>query len=155
MNGGARAQTEVYDPSAAPAPLVVALGLPFSGIEWRPTERLTVELTYSAPQNLTARADFTLMGDRQTSGAGIYASLNRSITAVHWNELPDRDRLFFRQSLAEAGVNWRLHDRLELVVAGGWAFGQEFVTGWDTRDTDDVAEVDGAPYVRALARLRL
>jgi hypothetical protein len=151
----ARQALEDYDPAAAPARLVLALGFPFSGIEWRPTDRLTVEATYAIPQNLTARADYTLIGDPEVSGAGIYASLSRTVTAVHWNELPGRDRLFFRQTQAEAGVNWRLDDRLEVVIAGGWAFGQEFVTGWDTRNTDDVAEVEAAPYARALVRLRL
>lgn len=146
---------EEYDPAAAPAKVVVAIGFPFTDLQLRPTENLTVELRYAIPQNFTVRADYTLIGDRETSGAGIYASVTRTVMAVHWNELPDRDRLFFRQTQAEAGVNWRLHDRLELVLAGGWAFGQEFVTGWDTRDTEDVAEVEGAPYARALVRLRL
>ncbi len=146
---------EGYDPEADPARLVLALGFPFSGIEWRPNDRLTVEITYSIPQDLTARADYTLSGDPETGGVGLYASLNRTVSAFHDNDLPSGHRLFFRQSTAEAGLNWRLHDRLELVVAGGWAFNQEFETGWDSRDLDGVADVDDAAYVRALARLRL
>ncbi len=146
---------EGYNPDTDPARLVLAIGFPYSGIEWRPTDRLRVEAVYAIPQSINARADYTLLGDPAVSGLGIYANLSRTVTAVHWNDLPDRDRLFFRQSLAEAGINWRLNDRLELVIAGGWSFGQEFVTGWDTRDTDDVANVDDAPYFRALARLRL
>lgn len=146
---------EGYEERPDPPRLVLAVGLPFSQIEWRPTDRARFELTFALPQNLNVRVDYTLIGDPEVNGLGIYASLNRTIGAFHWNELPSGHRLFFRQTFAEAGANWRLHDRLELVVAGGYAFDQEFDVGWDTRDSDTIAEVDDGPYVRALGRLRL
>lgn len=146
---------EGYEQRPDPPKLVLAVGLPFSQIEWRPTDRARFELMFSLPQNLNVRADYTLLGDPEVSGLGVYASLNRTVGAFHWNQLPGDHRLIFRQTFAEAGVNWRLHDRLELLVAGGYAFDQEFETGWDTRDADTIAETDDAPYVRALARLRL
>jgi hypothetical protein len=37
---------------------------------------------------------------------------------------------------------------VSLLVAGGYAFGQEFSTGFDFRDTDKVAEPSDEPYVR-------
>jgi hypothetical protein len=134
---------------------MLAIGIPFTQLEWRPVDRLRVELVYMIPESLNARVDWTVIGDPELSGLGLYASLSQTVGAFHSNELPGTDRLFFRQTFAEAGVSWRLHDRLDLVLAGGLAFDQEFEAGWDTRDTEPVAEIDETPYVRALARLRL
>ena len=143
-----------HDPQADPPRLVLALGVPFTEMEWRPIDDLLLEVTFSLPDNFAARVDWTVIGDRQVSGVGLYASLNRTTEAFHWNELPRSDRLFHRMAFVEAGLNWRLHDRFELVIAGGYAFNQEFESGWDTRDSVEVAEIDDAPYARAQARLR-
>lgn len=143
------------DPEADPPRLVLALGVPFTEVEWRPIDDLLLEVAFSIPDSFSARVDWTILGDRQVSGVGLYASLQRTTESFHWNQLPGSDRLFHRMSFVEAGLNWRIHDRLELVVAGGYAFNQEFETGWDTRDTVEVAEIDDAPYARAQARIRL
>lgn len=151
----AESDPEAPDPATPQPRLVLALGAPFTELEWRPIEEVLLEVAFTIPDSFSARVDWTVLGDRQVSGLGLYASLNRTTQAFHWNELPGSDRLFHRMSFAEAGLNWRIHDRLELVIAAGYAFNQEFETGWDSRDTQEIAEIDDAPYARAQARLRL
>ena len=131
---------------------ILAAGFPFSSLEWRPTERFTATFTYSIPQDLSVRADYDLVG-----GLGLYGSFNRNIAAFHWDELDaGNDRVFFERFLGELGFAYDLdEDKLRLILAGGYAFGQEFNTGFDTRDLDELAELDDSSYVRAAFELRL
>jgi hypothetical protein len=43
---------------------------------------------------------------------------------------------------------------VSLTVAGGYAFGQEFGIGFDTRNDDELLSLDDAPYVRGALELR-
>lgn len=135
-----------------PNRFILSLGFPYSGLEWRPNERLTVTVEYSLPYDFTARADYDLVG-----GVGLYASVENSLMAVHWDELDTgHDRVFFSQSQVEAGLAWDIdRDKLRAITAFGYAFDQEFETGFDTRDLDDLADVDDNVYLRAALELRL
>ena len=54
----------------------------------------------------------------------------------------------FQQRRAEVGLRWEPRKDFLFSVAGGYAFGQEFSTGFDARDTDLVADVSDEPYLR-------
>ena len=153
--GGPDAGVDAYDPKLDRSVLVLAIGVPTAGVEWRPTDRFQLNLNYILPLNFDFRATYQLIGD-QENGAGVYASLSRSVSAFHWNAFSDGDdRIFFRQVRLEGGVNYRLNDRLQLVLSGGYAFDQEFTFGFDTRDTETLADIGDTPYVRAQLELRL
>lgn len=131
---------------------ILSLGFPYSGLEWRPNERFTLTVQYSIPDTFTARADYDLV-----AGVGLYGSFERSTLATHWDELEaGHHRVFFRQSLVEGGLAWDIDkDKLRAIGAVGYAFEQEFDTGFDTRDLEDLAEVDDNVYLRAALELRL
>ena len=144
-----------YDPKAARAVLVLVLGVPTAGVEWRPTDRFQLNLNYLLPTNFDFRASYQLFGD-QVNGAGVYAALSRSVSAYHWNAFGDGDdRIFFRQVRLEGGVQYRFNDRLQLILSGGYAFDQEFSVGFDSRERDTIADVDATPYIRGQLQLRL
>ena len=146
---------DTYDPKAARSVLVLVLGVPTAGVEWRPTDRFQLNLNYLLPTNFDFRASYQIVGN-EVNGAGVYASLSRSVSAYHWNAFPDGDdRLFFRQVRLEGGLQYRLNDRLQVILSGGWAFDQEFSVGFDTRQRDTIADVDATPYARAQLQLRL
>ena len=151
-----RGDPDEYDPGELePAVLTLAIGVPTTGIEWRPTRKAIVNLNYLVPLNFDFNAVYYALGD-EDNGLGLYASLERRVAPFHWNELDSaNDRIFFRQVRLEGGVNYRFDDRFLVILSGGYAFDQEFDVGFDTRDTSDVAEVDSAPYVRAQLQLRL
>ena len=149
------AGVDAYDPKAGRSLLVLVVGVPTAGVEWRPTDKFQLNLNYLIPTNFDFRASYQLFGD-QVNGAGLYASLSRSVNAFHWNAFADGDdRLFFRQVRLEGGVQYRLNDRLQLILSGGYAFDQEFSVGFDTRERDTIADVDATPYVRGQLQLRL
>ena len=63
--------------------------------------------------------------------------------------LPENyDRLFFQQRRAEVGVRWEPRKDFNFSLAVGYAFGQEFSTGFDFRQTDEFTDVSDEPYVR-------
>lgn len=57
-------------------------------------------------------------------------------------------RFFFQQRRLEAGVRYEVGQRLNLELAGGFAFDQELEYGFDTRDTTTIREFDDEPFVR-------
>lgn len=147
-----RGSFDEYDPAQRnPARLILALGFPFSGIEWRPDDRFQLQVNYQIPDIFTARADYDIVGN-----VGLYASFQSRINAFHWDELSQgSDRIFYRQRYLESGLEWTLDDRLSLIAAFGYAFDREFEVGFDTRDTENVAEISDEPYGRLALELRL
>lgn len=139
--------------------LKLNIGFPFTGVIWGPTDRLTVTANYAIPDEFTGRIDYELL-----QNTGVFAEVAARREAFHWDELDDGgDRLLFRQRRVEAGVRYTLNDNLDqagvepgltAVLAGGYAFGQEFEVGFDSRDTDGLADPSDEPYVRVGLELR-
>lgn len=148
----ARGGFDEYDPSHRdPARLILALGFPFSGVEWRPDDRFRLQVNYQIPDIFTARADYDVIAN-----VGLYASFENRLNAFHWDELAQgSDRIFYRQNYVESGLQWTLDDRLSLIAAFGYAFNRDFEVGFDTRDTENLAEISDEPYGRLALQLRL
>ncbi len=124
--------------------LEVSLGFPFAYGRWRPTEPLLLEINFTFPDFVGARVSYDLV-----PGVGIFGSLAQRTDAWQSDDLENKnDRIFFEQTLAEAGVRFSVHDQFVVLLAGGYAFRQEFSYGFDTRKTDDIVEIDDGPFVR-------
>lgn len=129
---------------------VVRIGLPVSGILWTPDPKWEIQLDYVLPDFLDAR--ITYLADEHV---GVYLAVSSRTDAFSYDLLDDgKDRLIFRQRRAEIGITWRPIENCDIVLAGGYLFGQEFTAGFDTRDDDDVAEIDDTPYARLEVNLR-
>jgi hypothetical protein len=124
--------------------LLLAVGFPFTSVEWKPMERLKIDAKYVFPDDADLRVDYGLI-----DSLGVFASYAARLEAFHFDDLPTgSDRLIFLQRRVEAGVRWSPMTDANLIVAGGYAFSQEFNVGFDTRDQDRVAEPSDEPYVR-------
>ncbi|MFT3786371.1 MAG: hypothetical protein QM770_09410 [Tepidisphaeraceae bacterium] len=124
--------------------LSLGVGVPFSNIVWTPSDKWRVELTYAFPDVATAKVEYKL-----TDHLGLYAELANETYSFHWDGLQQgRDRVFFTQNRIELGVSGYAAKDVRLTVAGGYAFGQTFEQGWDTRDSDTITDLDSAPYAR-------
>ena len=129
--------------------LEVSLGFPFAYGRWRPIDQLLLEVNFTFPDFVGARVSYDVI-----EGVGLFGSLARRTDAWHSEDLAnDIDRIFFEQTAAEFGVRFHVQDNFEVLVAGGYAFGQEFSTGFDSRDTDEILEVDDGPFVRIVGRI--
>lgn len=124
--------------------LTLALGIPFADITWKPDEKWTLRFTYLIPETINADVEY-----RVVEPVGLFAAIDRSNAAFASNRIASNvDRYIFSQWIAEAGVRWYVTERFNIVLSGGYAFGQEIEVGFDSRDSDELIEFDDAPFVR-------
>lgn len=122
--------------------LRLSLGLPVSSLHWSPADRWSVDLRYVLPYSLDAVIGYRLLDELL-----LFASFETSLSAFRDGD--GRDRIFYSRRLAQLGLTWTPWPNTSLTFAGGWAFDQEFTTGWDTRDEDEVFDVSDEPFLRA------
>ncbi len=125
------------------------LGLPHSGFDWRPADRVSLSVGYVVPVTFRAVAAYEV-----TDGVSVFGQFDNRLDAFTLDSTRDHRRLFFQQRRIEAGVRVRPHDMVDITLAGGYAFDQEFESGFDTRDRDGVADVSDEPFIRAALNLR-
>jgi len=129
--------------------LFFILGLPYNGVIWRPTKQFVLDFRWYLLVNFDVQATYHL--NEQWS---VFASLDRERKGFMQNSAGPERRLFLEQWLGEVGVQYRLHDDVELTLAGGYAFEREFSTGWDVRDDRKLLTLSDEPFVRVAAKLR-
>jgi hypothetical protein len=124
--------------------LLIAAGFPYTSFEWRPDEHWTLELRWNIPDDVSLFVNYQI-----AEGLGVFASIRRRIDSFHWDEIPNaNDRLFFEQRRAEIGISYEPAERLRGELAIGYAFSQEFSTGWNQTETDLVGDISDEPYLR-------
>lgn len=122
--------------------LQYVVGLPISSVKWKPHERWRVHADYVVPFTVNTRVEYDL-----TKQFELFAAFENRVRGFRL-ETSDRRRLFFQQRRVEAGVRWVPSAHAELVLAGGYAFGQKFKSGWDMRDPGTVRRISDEPYLR-------
>ena len=128
--------------------LSYVIGLPANILHWRPNKRFTVKLTYFVPVALNIAAEYALSG-----GWSVFGRFDNHFSVFTVDGAPDHQRLFFQQQRLEAGVRLRSDQKVDLTLAGGYAFNQEFNTGFDVRDLNEIAEPSDEPYVRVAVQI--
>jgi hypothetical protein len=124
--------------------LTLALGIPFADVTWKPDEKWTLKFTYLIPETINVDIEY-----RVVQPIGLFAALDRRNAAFASNRIANNaDRYLFSQWIAEAGARWYVTERFNLVLSGGYAFGQEIDVGFDSRDSDELIEFSDAPFVR-------
>ena len=125
--------------------LLLGFGFPYTSVEYKPTEKLTLSGRFEFPDDIQARVEYEVVNTLSIFGeTGSYQA------AFHWDELPvGSDRLLYDSTRVELGVIWSPFDSAKLIVAGGYVWGQEFNVGFDTRDQDRVVKPSDEPYLRA------
>lgn len=124
------------------------LGLPVAAIHWMPTDRWTIDLSYTPILSINASAEYEFVKDWK-----LYASFESVENAFHRDGTRPNRRIFFEQDRTEAGIKWIPLPMVRLSAAGGFAFGQKFTTGWDLRSTFTLLKLHDEPYFRLKATL--
>jgi hypothetical protein len=126
--------------------LLLTLGVPYAALHWEPIERLAIDLSSLIPDDFGARGDYDFVPKGKL---GLFASLDTRRNGFHVNTLRHGDdRILFYQRRAELGLRWTPAHKVNLIVAGGYAFGQELTTGFDTSNDHKLADLGDRPYVR-------
>lgn len=130
--------------------LQLTLGLPVNAVRWQPTDALLVRGRYTVPDRFDLAVFYDLTKDWQ-----LFLNTETRNEAFHVDGTvfgtdleSDNDRLLFSQRRVEAGVQWSPGEHLAFTAGVGYAFDQEFNTGWDFRDTDELFELSDETYVR-------
>ncbi len=123
--------------------LEIFAGVPYVGLEWKPTARLQMRLFYEIPYSGSAIVKYRLFNHFK-----LLADYADDENAFHVSGTPNTQRLFFSQQRVEAGVSWRPMHAIRLELAGGYAFGQEFQSGFDVRQLTTISEIAPEPYAR-------
>ncbi|MEM1446584.1 MAG: hypothetical protein AAGF84_11040 [Planctomycetota bacterium] len=127
--------------------LTFALGLPINSVNWTPDDVWAVRLTVAG---IAFSADVTMKLNDEFS---LFAAYGGDGEGFHVADDDSNRRLFYSAEILEAGVRYGVTERASLVIAGGFAFDQEFERGFDLRDTDTVRELDDTAYFRVGGRL--
>jgi hypothetical protein len=130
--------------------LQLVVGAPVDALIWDPSDTLKVELTYTLLDRFDARVSWQL-----AKPISIFGRFQSRENAFRLNQLEaTNDRLIFHQRRLEAGVFWSPYKFLNLLVAGGCAFNQEYTIGFDTRNDSNLARIDDTPYARLSIEFR-
>jgi hypothetical protein len=123
--------------------LFYVVGVPVSSVTWKPAEKLSLEAGWHPVEAFHAAAGYEFAPHWVAFG-----SLDYHASAFFLRELKGNDRLLFQQRRAELGVKWSPRESFGFTAALGYTWGQEFSTGFDSRRTDEVADLSDEPYVR-------
>jgi hypothetical protein len=124
--------------------ILLGVGFPYSSVEYTPNDKLTLAARFYIPDRFDIRADYAVVKQ-----VGLFVQYTSRQEAFHWDALGQgSDRLIYDSRRAEAGIRWEPLKDLNVILAGGYLFDQEFNVGFDTRDQDRVAKPSDEPYVR-------
>ena len=125
--------------------IVAGIGFPYSSIEWKPNDQMTLSAKYYLPDDLQLHIDYDVI-----ETLSIFGDFRARQQAFHWDQITtNADRIIYISRQVEAGIRWSPVKCATLIVAGGYAFSQEFNVGFDTRDQDRIAKPSDEPYLRA------
>ena len=126
------------------------VGFPYSDIQYKPSERVTLLFKYLFPDGGEANVDYAIVPQFH-----VYAGFQQQTAAFHWNA-PDHgdDRILFSQNRAEVGLRGEYGAldqtgvNASFLLAIGYGFKTKFEYGADSRDTDRLSYLADEPYVR-------
>jgi hypothetical protein len=130
--------------------LQLVVGAPVNALIWDGMDKVKVEVTYTMLDRFDARVSYQF-----APHISVFGRLESREMAFILDELEDRNnRLIFHQRRGELGVFWTPYKFLNILIAGGYSFDQEYRVGFDTRNDSSLARIDDMPYGRIGIELR-
>ncbi len=115
-------------------------GFPHCEVEYRPFRDFSLLLIAEYPSDARVHAEVDLGG-----GFRVFSEFVRRIDPFHLRDA-GRERVFYQLHTVEGGLRYS-RGWLDLSLSGGWAFSQEFFTGYDLRDRDLHARPGDRPMI--------
>lgn len=124
--------------------MLLVVGFPYTSVNYKPDDRWTFEATWSIPDDFRVFVSY-----RVAPNFNVFARVTDQVDSFFWNDLPnDEDRIFFQQRRAELGLEFEPIEDLRATLAFGYAWDQEFSTGYNASETDLIADTSDEPYLR-------
>jgi len=120
--------------------LQYTLGLPASGLDWRPMPAISLNLDYVAP--VTGKGNLSAWFSKTVC---LFTEIATATDGFYIEDAGDR-RLFYRLNRVTAGVRW-ITKWADLRLGAGYAFNQQFTRGVDMRDTHNVSRISDEPFI--------
>jgi hypothetical protein len=129
-----------YDPT-----LSYTVGIPLSSVVWKPSQidRLRIEVSYLFIDTFEADIDYEVIRHLV-----VFARLESESRAFHTEEIGGNDRLLFFQRRVEMGLRFKPWEETTITGSIGYSFAGEFSAGFDSRDSDEIADLSDEPYLR-------
>jgi len=125
------------------------LGFPVNNLHWQVSDRLSVQALYILPTTINLSVEYKI-----DEAWKVFGRFDNQLDAFTIDGARDHRRLFYLQRRIEAGIRMQSDQQVDVTLAVGYAFGQEFSTGHDVRDLDDIAEPSDEPYFRVAVDIR-
>jgi hypothetical protein len=149
LNYSTNSQINVPIPGVAylwvPSPYFQAvIGFPFASATYRPTDDLTLSVSYALLTTFHARASYRILGPLRLYAA--FDTDNESYFLVPRED--DRERFFYYEKRVSGGLHYVFGPRVNLDLSGGYAFGRHYFEGRTLSDRSfDRVDVADGPYV--------
>jgi len=130
--------------------LTYVIGAPLNSITYEPVNGLQVDVGWTLLQTFSGH-----VGWEFKKHYSLYGSYTDRLTAFHLSAMPEDRRLFLQEHRAEAGFRWNPTKLVRFSIGGGWAFGQEFSTGFDLRGTNPLRHLRDGPFGEAILEIGL
>ena len=132
--------------------LSFSLGYPYSTVHWNLAADLALDFNYTIPYAGELTLEYTL-----GEGFSVFGTYGNFFNAYFQQAERREERIFYEMRRAEMGVRYFNADvfrglSLDASLVVGYAFDQQFSTGWDVRDLDDGASLSDEPYVGIILR---
>jgi hypothetical protein len=120
------------------------IGFPFASVNYRPTDDLTLSLSYALLTTVHARATYRILPSLRAYAA--FDVDNENYFRVGRED--DRDRFFYYENRASLGLLYTLGPRTNLDLSGGYAFDRRYFEGQSQSDSgNNRVEVENGPYM--------
>jgi len=119
------------------------LGLPYSQVTFYPIEGFQFEAGFQLVETFDAN-----LGYQFNKHVAVFGQYTDKYNPFHVQDTSPDSRLFFESHQLEVGLRFNGPRSIRLSVSGGWAFGQEFSTGFDSRNNTPLVHVADAPFAK-------
>ncbi len=121
--------------------LTYVIGLPLDTITYEPVNGLQIVAGLEVLQTFIGRVGYEF--DKHFA---ILSTYTDRLSAFHLSNLPADRRMFLQEHRVEAGFRWNPTQLIRVTAGGGWAFGQEFSQGFDSRGLNPRRHLRDGPF---------
>ena len=123
------------------------MGYPLSRIRWQMTQRLVFALQYNVPYSADADLEY-----RITRHLGLYANAANFCQGFVLASGDITNRQFYQMRRVEAGVRFIRQPLIDASIGVGYAFDQEFSSGYDVQNLQPIGQISNEPYLALVVR---